>query len=332
MGGYEREPAPQSLDGIPADFNGKLLAGGLARFDELMTNAVVRVPSLPEMEVVRLINGPEAFTPDGLVFSAPRTCEGSGRPSASAPTASPAPAGWASSSPSGSPRATPSLTPGRWTAPLRPPLPSRDYTLARTTEVYATYYDVKYPGHERQAGRPLRVPHVRSAAGAGVPSARSRGGAGELVRAERRRERRVPAAARLGRSCGRRRSGLSIEPAARRQRFSTRRRSPRSRSRARRGGLPRAPQREPRRTRGRRDHLHADAERARRDRVRLHGHAAGRRPLPHRQRARRSDGMTSRGSSHAPDEGVTVEDVTSHFACLGLDRRRDPAAARRRAA
>jgi 4-methylaminobutanoate oxidase (formaldehyde-forming) len=34
---------------------------------------------------------------------------------------------------------------------------SRDYTLARTTEVYATYYDVKYPGHEREAGRPLRV-------------------------------------------------------------------------------------------------------------------------------------------------------------------------------
>jgi 4-methylaminobutanoate oxidase (formaldehyde-forming) len=34
---------------------------------------------------------------------------------------------------------------------------SREYTLARTTEVYATYYDVKYPGHEREAGRPLRV-------------------------------------------------------------------------------------------------------------------------------------------------------------------------------
>ena len=35
---------------------------------------------------------------------------------------------------------------------------SRDYALERTTEVYATYYDVKYPGHERQSGRPLRVP------------------------------------------------------------------------------------------------------------------------------------------------------------------------------
>jgi 4-methylaminobutanoate oxidase (formaldehyde-forming) len=34
---------------------------------------------------------------------------------------------------------------------------SRDYALARTYEVYATYYDVKYPGHEREAGRPLRL-------------------------------------------------------------------------------------------------------------------------------------------------------------------------------
>jgi 4-methylaminobutanoate oxidase (formaldehyde-forming) len=34
---------------------------------------------------------------------------------------------------------------------------SREYTVARTKEVYETYYDVKYPGHERFAGRPLRV-------------------------------------------------------------------------------------------------------------------------------------------------------------------------------
>ena len=31
------------------------------------------------------------------------------------------------------------------------------YTLARAKEVYETYYDIRYPGHERQAGRPLRI-------------------------------------------------------------------------------------------------------------------------------------------------------------------------------
>jgi len=44
MGGYERHPAPWSLDGIPADFNGKLLAEDWPRFEELMENAIVRVP------------------------------------------------------------------------------------------------------------------------------------------------------------------------------------------------------------------------------------------------------------------------------------------------
>ena len=37
---------------------------------------------------------------------------------------------------------------------------SREYTLARTVEIYSTYYDVKYPGHEREAGRPLRLSPV----------------------------------------------------------------------------------------------------------------------------------------------------------------------------
>jgi 4-methylaminobutanoate oxidase (formaldehyde-forming) len=34
---------------------------------------------------------------------------------------------------------------------------SREWTLARTTEVYATYYDIHYPNEERTAGRPLRL-------------------------------------------------------------------------------------------------------------------------------------------------------------------------------
>ena len=34
---------------------------------------------------------------------------------------------------------------------------SPTYTLARTREVYETYYDIKYPYHERTAGRPLRM-------------------------------------------------------------------------------------------------------------------------------------------------------------------------------
>src|SRR5918911_5245416 len=65
MGGYERHPAPWALDGIPADFNGRLLEEDWDRFEELMANARMRVPAMDDVRVTRLINGPEAFTPDG---------------------------------------------------------------------------------------------------------------------------------------------------------------------------------------------------------------------------------------------------------------------------
>src|SRR5439155_15929013 len=71
MGGYERHPAPWSLDGVPSDFNGKLLAEDWPRFEPLLENAIVRVPELADAEVIRLINGPEAFTPDGEFILGP---------------------------------------------------------------------------------------------------------------------------------------------------------------------------------------------------------------------------------------------------------------------
>ena len=64
MGGYERDPAPWALDGIPADFNGKLLAPDMARFEPIMEGAIRRVPAMADAGVNRVINGPEAFTPD----------------------------------------------------------------------------------------------------------------------------------------------------------------------------------------------------------------------------------------------------------------------------
>ena len=76
MGGYERHPAPWGLEGIPPDFNGKLLAEDWERFEELMTNALVRVPELGEAEVIRLVNGPEAFTPDGEFILGPTDVRG----------------------------------------------------------------------------------------------------------------------------------------------------------------------------------------------------------------------------------------------------------------
>jgi 4-methylaminobutanoate oxidase (formaldehyde-forming) len=158
MGGYERNPAPWGLDGIPPDFNGKLLEEDWERFEELMQNAVVRVPALADAEVVRLVNGPEAFTPDGEFILGPTDVRGfwvaagfCAHGLAGAGGMGKLVAEWIA-------EGLPSLD--VWEMDSRrfgAHYASRQYTLARTIEVYSTYYDVKYPGHERRAGRPLRL-------------------------------------------------------------------------------------------------------------------------------------------------------------------------------
>jgi len=158
MGGYERDPKPWGLDGIPADFNGKLLEPDWDRFEPLMTNAIVRTPTLKDASVVRLVNGPEAFTPDGEFILGPTEVRGFW-----------VAAGFCAHGLAGA--GGMGRLVAEWIVDGRPHLDawemdsrrfgrhytSREYTLARTREVYSTYYDVKYPGHERSAGRPLRL-------------------------------------------------------------------------------------------------------------------------------------------------------------------------------
>ncbi len=163
MGGYERDPAPWGLDGIPADFNGRLLEPDWDRFEPLMTNAIVRTPSIKDAQVVRLVNGPEAFTPDNEFILGPSEVRGFW-----------VAAGFCAHGLAGA--GGMGRLVAEWIVDGRPGLDawemdsrrfgrhyiSREYTLARTREVYSTYYDVKYPGHERSAGRPLRLSPVYS--------------------------------------------------------------------------------------------------------------------------------------------------------------------------
>ena len=158
MGGYERHCAPWGLDGIPADFNSRLLEEDWARFEELMENAVVRVPSLSEMEVVRLINGPEAFTPDGEFILGPSDVHGFWVAAGFCAHGLAGAGGMGKLVAEWIVEGTPSLD--VWHMDSRRfglAYRSGEYTLARTKEIYETYYDVKYPGHERSAGRPLRL-------------------------------------------------------------------------------------------------------------------------------------------------------------------------------
>jgi glycine cleavage system aminomethyltransferase T/glycine/D-amino acid oxidase-like deaminating enzyme len=162
MGGYERDPAPwtataRTFDRIAADFNGRLLPEDWPRFEEIATNAQRRVPVMGDLGVRRMINGPEAFTPDNEFclgetavagfFVAAGFCAhgiagagGIGRVLAE----------WIVD---GEPSMDVShMDISRFGRQYRSPA----YTLARTVENYRTYYDIPYPDRQREAGRPLR--------------------------------------------------------------------------------------------------------------------------------------------------------------------------------
>ncbi len=158
MGGYERHPAPWALDGIPPDFNGQLLAPDWPRFEEIMAGAIERVPAIADAGVSRMINGPEAFTPDNEFILGESEVRGFF-----------VAAGFCAHGIAGAGGIGRQMA--HWIAEGEPELDlwkmdirrfgtqyrSQAYTLARTREVYETYYDIHYPAQERQAGRPLRL-------------------------------------------------------------------------------------------------------------------------------------------------------------------------------
>ncbi len=163
MGGYERQSAPftataTSFDAVPADFNGRLLPADWDRFAEIVENAQVRVPALADTGVRTMVNGPEGFTPDnefclgetdvGGFFVAAGFCA---HGIAGAGGIGQVMAAWILDG-----------DPGLdvWHMDVRrfgPEYRSPGYTLARVVENYESYYDIRPPGSQRRAGRPLRT-------------------------------------------------------------------------------------------------------------------------------------------------------------------------------
>ena len=345
MGGYERHsrPAflpdgPDGFDEIPFDFNGRLLEDDVDRFEEIIENSRKRVPAMDEIKVTRIINGPEAFTPDnefclgetevdGLFVAAGFCAHGL----AGAGGIGKVMAEWIA-------EGEPSLD--LWNMDIRrfgTQYRSPTYTHARVKETYETYYDIRYPNHEREAGRPLRVSAANrwhgeheadfgeksgwervnwyeSNAAAGDESLRPRGWAGQHW---------SPAIGAEHLAC-RESAALFDESSFSKMEIS----GPGSAELLERLCDNRG------RPRRRADHLHADAEPPRRDRVRLHGHPARRRALldRHRHRVRqprpRVDPPQPRrgaGGLGRPGEGRDL--AVRLLRHLGPEGARDPAAA-----
>jgi 4-methylaminobutanoate oxidase (formaldehyde-forming) len=157
-GGYERDPAPFGLGGIPRDFKYQLLPPDWDRFAPLMENSIKRVPAVETAEIIQLLNGPEGFTPDGEFLLGPTAVKGfwvacafCAHGLAGAGGIGKVMAEW--------------IIEGHpewdlWRLDVRrfgSNYNSLDYTVSRTLETYTQYYDIHYPGEERMSRRGLRL-------------------------------------------------------------------------------------------------------------------------------------------------------------------------------
>jgi 4-methylaminobutanoate oxidase (formaldehyde-forming) len=168
MGGYERNSQPWTasdaqVDDIPADFNSRLLDQDWNRFEEIAVNSQRRVPIMEKIGMKNFINGPEGFTPDnefclgeteiGGFFVAAGFCA---HGIAGAGGIGKVVAEWVVS---GEPQTD------LWHMDIRrfgAAYKSPSFTMKRVQENYESYYDIHYPGEERQSARPLKTSPVYS--------------------------------------------------------------------------------------------------------------------------------------------------------------------------
>ena len=159
MGGYEHNPIPWALDGIPRDFTKKLLKSNYEHFGPLSQRAIKRVPVIEKAEIITLLNGPEAFTSDGdfimgesaevknffvaAGFCAHGIAAGGGVGKMMAE--------WII-------EGEPSLD--LWRLDIRRLTGhhgSQKYIVDRATEVYAHHYAMSWPYEEMKSARPMRT-------------------------------------------------------------------------------------------------------------------------------------------------------------------------------
>ncbi len=158
MGGYEPNPIPWAVQGIPENFSYQLLNSNWEHFEPIMELAIGRVPALATAGVKTLINGPESFTPDGnfILGEAPELpglFVGAGFNAfgiASGGGAGKMLAEWVVGG-------EPSMD--LWPVDIRrfgPPHRDTGWVRTRTLEAYAKHYTMAWPSEEYKSARPLR--------------------------------------------------------------------------------------------------------------------------------------------------------------------------------
>ena len=160
MGGYEPNPIAWADDGIPKDFHFSLLSSRWDHFEPTMEQALFRTPILQTAGVRQLLNGPEAFTPDGnfILGEAPEVAGffvGCGFNAFG--IASAGGAGWGLA---------------QWILDGRPPMDlwpvdirrfsrdvhgAKEFVKTRTLEAYSKHYTMAWPHEEMSSARMVKV-------------------------------------------------------------------------------------------------------------------------------------------------------------------------------
>ncbi|MCF6306292.1 MAG: FAD-dependent oxidoreductase [Rhodobacteraceae bacterium] len=159
MGGYENNPIPWAVDGIPDGFHYSLLDSNFDHFEPLMELALGRVPALANAGIKTLTNGPESFTPDGnfIIGEAPELANffvGAGFNAfgiAAGGGAGMALAEWVANG--GPPY-------DLWSADIRrfgQPHRDVDWVRSRSVEAYGKHYTMDWPLEENRSVRENRL-------------------------------------------------------------------------------------------------------------------------------------------------------------------------------
>jgi len=159
IGAFETNPKAWSVEGVSWDFTQELLTAEWELFEPVMEMAMERIPILEQAEVIELINGPDAFTPDGHYALGPVpglkgflvAAGGSINGIAGAGGVGKLICEWIL-------EGEPSIDTHEMNIRrFGPHLKNLDYVTAHCREVYRYYYHLHFPNDENEWGRPLRT-------------------------------------------------------------------------------------------------------------------------------------------------------------------------------
>jgi dimethylglycine dehydrogenase len=158
VGPFEKRTKAWATDGVPWDFEGKLLEPDLDRIQDVLLQAGERIEGVASAGIARFVNGPDGYTPDGrcLMGWTPglrnffQLCGFSIFGIVSGGGAGRFAAEWIADG-------QPSVD--MWELDIRrfgPWASDRSYSEPRALDVYGHEYGIAFPHEERPAGRPRK--------------------------------------------------------------------------------------------------------------------------------------------------------------------------------